>query len=69
LASFIIGSNVEEENSPPYPKFVVMNLLEETMNSKDTTPVATPQSIMGSNELNYPPMALGSAQYVRNKVW
>jgi hypothetical protein len=32
LARFIIKSDVEEENSPPYPKDVATNLEEEMMN-------------------------------------
>lgn len=34
--------NVEEKNSPPYPKNVVMDLEKETKNSKNTTLAATP---------------------------
>ncbi len=47
----------------------MMNSEEETMNLEDTTLAATPQSSMSFNELNDPPMALNSAQYVWNKVW
>jgi hypothetical protein len=37
----IIGSSVEEKNSPPYLKDAVINSKEETMNLKDTTPTTT----------------------------
>jgi len=59
---------VEEENSPPYPKDAMTDSEEEMMNSKDTTPMATPQSTTGSNKLNGPSMAPNLVQYVQNKV-
>jgi Leucine-rich repeat (LRR) protein len=52
LANFITKNDVEEEGSPPYPKNVVMNSKKETMNSKDATPMATPQFATRSNKLN-----------------
>jgi hypothetical protein len=58
-ANFITRNNVEEENSPPYLKFIVTNSKEAMTNYEDTTPMAIPQSTMGSNKLNDPPMALG----------
>ncbi len=63
-ASSITRSDVEKENSPPYPEDAMMDSKEETTNLEDTTPTATPQSTIGSNELNNPPMAHGSTQYV-----
>jgi hypothetical protein len=41
-ANFIIRSDVEEKSSPPYPKDVMMDLKEETMNSENTTLRVTP---------------------------
>jgi hypothetical protein len=67
-ANSITKSNVEKERSPPYPKDVMMDLEEETMNLEDTTSATTPQSTMGSNKLMDPLMALDLAQYVRNKI-
>jgi hypothetical protein len=46
-----------------------MDLEEEMTNLEDTTLMITPQSLIGSNKLNNPPMAFGLAQYVQNKVW
>jgi hypothetical protein len=40
--SSIIRSDVEEKNSPPYPKDVVMDLGKNTTNLEDTTLGATP---------------------------
>jgi hypothetical protein len=68
LASSITKSYVEEDNSPPYLRDVIINLKEETMNSKDTTSVVTPQSAMSSNKLNDPLMACSLGQYVWSKV-
>jgi Leucine-rich repeat (LRR) protein len=51
-ASNITRSDVEKERSPPYLEDAVMDLEEETTNSEDTTPTVTPQSTIGSNELN-----------------
>jgi len=51
---------VEEENSPLYLEDVVMDSEEEMTNLENTTPIVTPQSTIGSNKLNGPPMALGS---------
>jgi hypothetical protein len=68
-ASSITISDVEEESSPPYPKNAMMDSKEKTTNSKNTTLMATPQSTMGSNKLNNPPMAPSFAQYVQNRVW
>ncbi len=59
LVSCITKSDVEEENFPPYPEDAMMDLEEEMTNLKNTTLVATPQSTMGSNKLNDPPMASG----------
>jgi len=42
LASSITRSNVEEENSSPYPEDAVTNSKKETTNSKVTTLAATP---------------------------
>ncbi len=42
LASSITRSNVEKENSPPYPEDATTDSKEETTNSKDTTLAATP---------------------------
>jgi len=67
LAINIIRSDVEEENSPPYPKDVMIDSKDETMNLEDTTPVVTLQFIMGSNELIDPRIAFGSNQFVQNK--
>jgi hypothetical protein len=67
-AASITRSDVEEESSPPYPKYVMTNLEKEMMNLEETTLVTTPHSITSSNELNEPPMAPNSTQYVRNKV-
>ncbi|CAM6033606.1 unnamed protein product [Sphagnum compactum] len=64
LANSITKSEVEEESSPPYPKNTMTNLEKMTMNSKDTMLMVTPHFAMGSNKLNDPPMAPGSAQYV-----
>jgi hypothetical protein len=36
LASNIVRSKVEEENSPPYPKDAMMDSKKETTNLKDT---------------------------------
>jgi hypothetical protein len=44
LANSITKSQVEEENSPPYPKNIMTNLEKETMNSKDTI-VTHPQAL------------------------
>jgi hypothetical protein len=41
-ANCITTIDVEEENSPPYPKDAMMDLEKKTMNSEDTTPVITP---------------------------
>ncbi len=68
LASSITRSDVEEESSPPSLEDVVTNSKEETTNLEDTTPALTPQFATSSNKLNDPPMALGSTQYVLNKV-
>lgn len=68
LANSITRSNVEEESSPPSSKDVVTNSKEETTNLEDTTPTVTPQFATSSNKLNDPPVALGSTQYVLNKV-
>jgi Leucine-rich repeat (LRR) protein len=68
LANFIIRSDVEEENSPPYPKDAVTNSKEKMTNLEDTTPTTTPQFATGSIELNNPPMAPDLAQYVQNKI-
>ncbi len=62
-------SNVEKENSPLYSKNVVTDLEKEIMNLEETTLVVTPQSTIGSNKLNDPPMELSFAQYVRKRVW
>jgi hypothetical protein len=69
LADNITKRDVEKESFPSYLEDVAMNLKEETTNLEDTTLAVTPQSEMGSNELNDPPMALGLAQYVMNKIW
>ncbi len=58
---------MEEESSPPYPKDVMTNSKDEMMNLEDTTSMATPQFVVGSNELNDPPMAPRLSQYVWNK--
>ncbi len=68
-ANFIIKSNVKKERSPPYSEDVVANSKEETTNMEDSTLMATPQSTIGSNELNEPPMEPSSAQYVKKRVW
>jgi hypothetical protein len=57
---------VEEESFPPYPEDAMTDLEKETMNSEDTMLVVTPQSTMGSNKLNNPPMGLNLAQCVYN---
>jgi hypothetical protein len=67
--SSIIKCYVEKESSPPYSEDVVMDLEKEMMNMEDSTPMATPQSVMGSNKLNEPPMEPNLAQYVRKRVW
>ncbi len=59
----ITKSNVDEESSPPYLKDALINLEKEMKNLENTTSMATPQFVMGSNELNDQPMALGSTQY------
>ncbi len=64
LANYIIKSNVEEESSPPYLEDIVTNSKKEMMNLEDTTLASTPQSTMGSNNLNNPPMVPDLAQYV-----
>jgi hypothetical protein len=64
----LLKSNVEEESSPPYLKDAMTDLEEEMTNLEDTTSATTPQSTMGSNELNHPPMEPGSIQYVKKKV-
>jgi Leucine-rich repeat (LRR) protein len=69
LANNITKSNVEKENSPPYPEDVVMDPKEETMNLEDTTSMTTPHSAMGSSKLNHPTMALGLVHYVHNIIW
>jgi hypothetical protein len=69
LANSIIRSNVEEESSLPYPGDAMMDLEEETSSLENTTLAVTPQFTTSSNELNDPPMALDSIQYVQNKVW
>ncbi len=38
------------------------------IDSKNTALVATPNSAMGSNEVNDPPMAFSLAQYIQNKI-
>jgi hypothetical protein len=38
----ISRNSMEEESSPPYLEDAVINSKEETMNSEDTTPTATP---------------------------
>jgi predicted ribosome quality control (RQC) complex YloA/Tae2 family protein len=40
--SSITRSDVEEKNSPPYPKDVMMNLEKKTKNLENTTLGATP---------------------------
>jgi hypothetical protein len=40
--NYIIRIDVEEKNSWPCSKDVVINLEEETMNLKDTTPMSMP---------------------------
>jgi hypothetical protein len=62
--SSIIKNDEKEESSPPYLEDAMTNLEKKTMNLEDTTSMATPQSTMGSNELNDPLMAPGLAQYV-----
>jgi hypothetical protein len=42
LASSITRSNVEEDNSPPYPKDAMTNSKEEMTNLEDTNSMATP---------------------------
>jgi hypothetical protein len=64
----LLKSNVEEESSPPYLKDAMTDLEEEMTNLEDTTSATTPQSTMGSNELNHLPMEPGSIQYVKKKV-
>jgi hypothetical protein len=59
-ANSITRNDVEEENSPLYLEDVVMDSEEEMTNLENTTPIVTPQSTIGSNKLNGPPMALGS---------
>ncbi len=68
LVNSITRSDVEEESSPPYLEDVVTDSKEKTTNLEDTTSAATPQFATSSNKLNDPPMALGSTQYVLNKV-
>jgi hypothetical protein len=68
-ASCITRSLEEEESSPPHIGDAVTNLEEEMMNMEDTTPMATPQFAIGSNELNNPPMEPDLAQYVKKRVW
>ncbi len=41
-ASSITISDVEKENSPPYPKNVVTNSEKEMTNLENTTPTTTP---------------------------
>jgi len=60
--SSIIKNDEKEESSPPYLEDAMTNLEKKTMNLEDTTSMATPQSTMGSNELNDPLMAPGLAQ-------
>jgi DNA segregation ATPase FtsK/SpoIIIE-like protein len=81
LANYITKSPEEEESSLPHVKNVVTNLEEETQNnlppfqgfaimdSENMTRMPTPQSAMGSNELNESPMELDSAQYIQSKVY
>ncbi len=38
----IIGSSMEEESSPPYPKDAMINSKKETTNLEDTTLTTTP---------------------------
>ncbi len=54
------------ESSPPYLEDAMIDLEEETTNLEDTTLTATPQSAMGSNEVNDPPVAL--AQFNMSKT-
>jgi Leucine-rich repeat (LRR) protein len=68
LTSSITISNVEKESSPPYLEDTVTDSKEETTNLEDTTLMVTPQSTMGSNEPNDPPMAPSSTHYFRNRV-
>ncbi len=80
LANCITRSPEEEESSPPHTKDVVRDSKKEMENTlppfqgyvvtnlEDMTLTPTPQSIVGSNELNNSPVELGSTQYVRNKV-
>jgi hypothetical protein len=59
----MMDSEEEMENIlPPFQIYVIMD-------SKDMTLVPTPQSTMGSNELNNSPMEPDSVQYVQNKVY
>jgi hypothetical protein len=64
----ITRSDMEKENPPPYPEYVMINLEKETTNLEDTTPMVTPQSTTCSNKLNDPPMAPNLTQYVQNRV-
>jgi hypothetical protein len=41
-ANYITKSDVEEENSPPYPKDVMTDSEEEMINLKNTTLATTP---------------------------
>ncbi len=41
-ASSITISDVEEENSPPYPTYVMTNSKKETTNLENTTPTTIP---------------------------
>jgi hypothetical protein len=42
LASSITKSDVEEDNSPPYPTYVMTNSKEEMANLENTTPIVIP---------------------------
>jgi hypothetical protein len=62
--SSITRIDVEDDSSSLYIKDVVMDSEEETTNLEDTTPTITPQFATNFHELNNPPMAPDSAQYV-----
>jgi hypothetical protein len=68
-ASSITKRDIKEESSPPYSEDVVVDSKEETTNMEDSTPTTTPQSAIGSNELNDPPMEPNSIQYIMKRVW
>jgi len=68
MANNIITYKVEDPSSPPWPKVVIKDLDEVTMDLEETMSMSTPRYTIGFNEVNEPLMELGSIQYIQNKV-